>query len=217
MKFLSINTIVCTIFLILFPVTVVHADEPQYEIGLRANVLLGDGKPANDILGVGLIGRHYRDNGWFVGGNVDIYAYDFERPASFLGISQDPNVDVIDADATSTVLAGFMGREYGDAGASWRWFWSMGLGVGFGDVDDVSGPIDGGGAFDLQFDRGTEIHLQGAFGGTWYFATHWSASFTGRVEHHFMDVTITDQVSGAKTSISSQSPVGASLSLNYRF
>jgi hypothetical protein len=35
-----------------------HAEESKFEIGLRANVLLGDGIPANDILGVGVIGRY---------------------------------------------------------------------------------------------------------------------------------------------------------------
>ena len=33
-------------------------DESKFEIGLRANVLLGDGVPANDILGFGIIGRY---------------------------------------------------------------------------------------------------------------------------------------------------------------
>lgn len=196
---------------------VAHAEEPQNEFGLRANVLLGDGKPANDILGAGLVWRHNRHSGWFFGGSLDTYAFDFERPASYLGIRQDPDVDVIDATATSTVLGGFMGREYGDTNNGWRWFWSVGLGAGFGSVDNVSGPIDGGGSFDLTIDRGTEVHLQGALGTTWYFTSQWSASFTARVEHHFMDVNITDNISGAKTSIDSQSPVGASLSLNYRF
>lgn len=217
MRISSGNSIICALLASLLLAPATQADEPRYEFGLRANVLLGDGKPANDILGAGLIGRQNRGNGWFVGGSLDTYAFDFERPASYLGIRQDPDVDVVDAKATSTVLGGFMGREYGDANNGWRWFWSVGVGAGFGSVENVSGPIDGGGSFDLTIDRGTEVHLQGALGTSWYFTSQWSASFTARVEHHFMDVNITDNISGAKTSIDSQSPVGASMSLNYRF
>ena len=166
----------CTIIIILFLAPALQAEEPKNEFGLRANVLLGDGKPANDILGVGLIGRRYLNNGWFVSGSIDAYAYDFERPASFLGIAQDPNVDVIDADGTSTVLGGLIGREYGDANTGWRWFWSLGLGVGIPNVDDISGPIDGGGTFDLDIDTGTEIQLLSTLGTSYYFTSKWSAS-----------------------------------------
>ena len=126
-------------------------------------------------------------------------------------------MDVIDADGTSTVLGGLIGREYGDANTGWRWFWSLGLGVGIPNVDDISGPIDGGGTFDLDIDAGTEIQLLSTLGTSYYFTSKWSASFTARVEHHFMDIRITDRVSGAETSIDSQTPVGAYLSLNYRF
>jgi len=204
-----------TSLILLAPVA--QADEPRNEFGLRANVLLGDGVPANDILGVGLIGRRYLDNGWFAGATLDTYAYDFERPARVLGIAQDPNVDVIDADATSTVVGGFVGREYGDANTGFRWFWSLGAGLGMPNVDDVSGPVDGGGTFDLDFNVGNEIQLMGTIGTSWYFSSKWSASFTARVEHHFMDIRITDRISAAETKIDSQSPVGAYLSLNYRF
>ena len=204
-------------FLILFLVSAAYADEARYEFGLRANVLLGDGKPANDILGFGLIGRRYRDHGWFFGGSIDSYAYDFERPASFVGLTQDPNVDVIDADGSNTVIAGFLGREYDADDGGFRWFWSAGLGVGFAKVDDVSGPTDTGGTFDLTFKVDAEIHLMGALGTTYDFGPKWSASLTGRIEHHFMGIEITDQVTGNTATIDSQTPLGAYLSLNYRF
>jgi len=194
-----------------------HADEPRNEFGLRANVLVGDGKPANDMLGVGLVGRRYLKDGWFIGGSLDAFAYDLERPVSHLGIRQDPNVDVIDADGSMTTVAGLVGREYGDANNGFRWFWSLGVGIGIESVDDVSGPTDSGGTFDLTFDAGNDIQLQGAIGTSWYFSSRWSASFTARLEHHFMDIKITDRISGATSTIDSQTPVGAYLSLNYRF
>lgn len=196
----------------------VHAeDEPQNEYGLRANVLLGDGTPANDILGIGLIGRRYLDHGWFIGGSLDTYAYDFERPAALLDITQDPDSAVIDADAKATVLGGFLGREYGDANTGFRWFWTLGLGAGTSSVNDLRGAVDGGGTFDLEFDTGTDIQLMSTLGTSWYFSSKWSASFTARFEHHFTDIRITDRVSGATRSIDSQSPLGGYVSINYRF
>ena len=51
------------VFVALFGlISTVYAQESQYQIGLRGNVLLGDGVPANDILGFGVIGRYaFRD------------------------------------------------------------------------------------------------------------------------------------------------------------
>jgi hypothetical protein len=201
----------------LFVMFAASADEPRNEYGLRANVLLGDGKPANDILGVGLIGRRYLDNGWFIAGTLDTYQYDFERPASLAGIRQDPDVDVIDADGSITTVGALLGREYGDANQGFRWFWSVGLGIGFESVDDVSGPTDSGGAFDLTFETDNNVQLMSTLGTSYFFNARWSASFTARLEHHFMDIEITDRVSGATARVDSQSPVGAYVSLNYRF
>ena len=193
------------------------ADDSKNQFGLRANVLVGSGKPANDILGAGLIGLRYRDDGWFYGGSIDDYAYDFERPVSYVGLAQDPNVDVIDADGSNTVIAGFLGREYDAEDGGFRWFWTAGLGVGFADVDDVSGPTDTGGTFDLTFKVDTEIHVMGTLGTTYDFSPKWSATLAGRLEHHFMGIEITDQVTGNTASIDSQTVMGAYLSLNYRF
>jgi len=208
---------VTVILLALLASTVVFAQESKVDIGLRANVLLGDGVPANDILGAGVIGRYRLNNGWFIGAGIDGYKYDFERPASVLGISQDPNEDVIDAKADSTVLFGSFGRLYNETDRGFDWFWSLGLGLASPSIEDVSGPTDTGGTFDLTFDVGNEIHLMGTLGTSYNFSSKWSTSFAARVEHHFMDVLITDSVTGATGKIDSQSPVGAYLSLNYRF
>ena len=193
------------------------ADDAKNQFGLRANVLVGSGKPANDILGAGLIGRRYRDDGWFWGGSIDSYAYDFERPASYVGLMQDPNVDVIDADGSNTVIAGFLGREYDADDGGFRWFWTAGMGLGFANVDDVSGPTDTGGTFDLTFKVDTEVHVMGTWGAVYDFSPKWSTTLSTRFEHHFMDIRITDQVTGNTSSIDSQTVIGAYLSLNYRF
>lgn len=191
--------------------------QSRIDIGLRANVLLGDGVPANDILGYGVIGRYRLNNGWFIGAGIDTYEYDFERPAKFLGINQDPNEDVIDALADSTVFFSSFGRLYNETDRGFDWFWSLGVGFASPNVDDVSGPTDTGGTFDLTFDVGNEIHLMGTVGTSYNFSENWSTSFSARLEHHFMDVLVTDNVSGATKKIDSQSPMGAYISLNYRF
>ena len=206
------------IFLVLFLLeSTAHSDETRYEIGLRANVLLGDGVPANDIMGFGVIGHYNLRDGWFAGATLDTYDYDFERPSLVLGIAQDPAVKDIDASASNTVLGGFVGRHYGDSGQGFDWFWTAGLGVGFSDVDDVGGPTETGGTFDLTFDANTEFHLMGTLGTSYHFTPTWSATFAARIEHHFMDIQITDRVTGSTAKVDSQSPVGAYLSINYSF
>ncbi len=194
-----------------------YAQDSKVDIGLRANVLLGDGIPNNDVLGLGVIGRYRLSNGWFVGAGIDMYDYDFERPASILGIVQDPNENTIDASTESTVLFGSFGRLYNETDRGFDWFWSLGLGFASVSVDDVSGPTDTGGTFDLTFDVGNETHLMGTLGTSYNFSKRWSTSFAARVEHHFMDVTVTDRVTGATAKIDSETYTGAYLSLNYRF
>ena len=40
-----------------------QSDESKFEVGFRANVLLGDGVPSNDILGLGVISRYRLSDG----------------------------------------------------------------------------------------------------------------------------------------------------------
>ena len=193
------------------------SDDSKFEVGFRANVLLGDGVPSNDILGLGVISRYGLSDGWFIGAGLDLYEYDFERPWRIAGLEQDPTADVIDAPADSTVFNGSLGRLYNETDHGFDWFWTLGLGYSLPNVDSVSGLTDTGEAFDLTFDVGNEIHLMASLGTSYNFSSIWSATFAARVEHHFMDVLITDRVSGNTAKVDSQSPIGAYLSLNYRF
>ena len=206
-----------TIFALVLLAGTVAAEDSKFEVGLRANVLLGDGTPANDILGLGVMGRYRLNDGWFVGAGIDTYAYDYERPWKILGLRQDPNVPTIDAAADSTVFNGSFGRLYNETDHGFDWFWSLGLGFASPGVDDVVGPTDAGSTFDIRTDVGSEIHLMATLGSSYNFSKSWSTSFSARVEHHFMDVLITDQVSGDTAKIDSQSPIGAFWSLSYRF
>ena len=209
-KIMKASSIVVLVFLSSLVLGQESAQESKFEVGVRANVLLGDGIPANDILGLGVIGRYSLNNGWFIGAGVDKYEYDYERPASYVNLRQDPDEDVIDALADSTVIFGSLGRLYNRTDRGFDWFWSLGVGFASTDVDDVSGPTDTGGTFDLTFDVGNEIHLMGTFGTSYNISENWSTSFSARLEHHFMDVLVTDRVSGATKKIDSQSPIGAS-------
>jgi len=194
-----------------------HADDSKFDVGLRGNVLLGDGTPANDILGAGVMARYRLNNGWFIGAGIDSYTFDYERPWKILGLRQDPNIATIDASADNTVFSGSFGRLYNETNHGFDWFWTMGVGFASPNVDDLGGPTDTGGAFDITFDVGNEIHLMATLGTSYNFSESWSTSFSARIEHHFMDVLITDNVSGNTTKLDSQSPIGAFFSLHYRF
>ena len=214
---INFNRIVAVFAVLVLMTGVSFAQDSKFEIGLRGNVLLGDGVPANDILGLGVIGRYRLNDGWFIGAGIDIYEFDYERPWRMLGLEQDPDVDTIDALADSTVFNGSIGRLYNETDHGFDWFWTLGLGFSSVSIEDVVGPTDTGGTFDIIFDAANEIHLMATLGSSYNFSKKWSTSFAARLEHHFMDVLITDRVSGNTTKLDSQSPIGAYLSLNYRF
>lgn len=217
MKFDKFKKITAFSLLFICSISTAFAQDSKFEIGLRGNVMLGDGLPANDMLGFGVIGRYYLADGWFAGAALDTTDFDFEHTSSILGIPQDPDVKAIDSVATNTILSAFLGKRYGEATRGFDWFWTAGIGVGFPDVKDVTGPVDGGGTFDITTDSGTEIHLISSLGTSYHFSPAWSATFAARLEHHFMDHKLTDRVSGVTTTVDSQTPLGVSLSFNRRF
>ena len=205
------------IALVVFLTCSVHANaQSKFEVGLRANVLLGDGQPANDILGAGLIGKYYLSDGWFVAATLDNYDYDFERPYRTVGLEQDPNIKTIDSSIKTTALGGAIGRHFGDK-SGFDWFWSAGVGVGFPKTTNVSGPTDTGGTFDLVIDAKTEIQIMGTLGTTYYLSDKWSFTAAARAEHHFLDLSVVDLDSGATGKVDSQTPLGAYLSVNVAF
>lgn len=193
------------------------AAEGPYEIEVRANVLLGDGVPANDILGFGVAGRYYLKDRWFVSGAIEAYDYDFEHPVNVVGLLQDPNVKTIDASVSTTVISAGIGRTYDFSLEKFDWFWELGLGAGFPDVDNASGPLSTGGTFTLATDASTEFHLLGKLGASYHFTPNWTASFVARLEHHFMDFKVTEMGTGATGTVDSQTPMGAHLALSYSF
>lgn len=194
-----------------------NAQDTKWEFGLRGSTLLGDGVPANDMVGFGLIGRYYINNGWFVGAALDTTDFDFEHTARFIGITQDPAVKAIDAAVTNNIVSASLGRQYGNTDKGLDWFWTAGIGVGFPDVENVTGPVDGGGTFNITTDAGTEYYLMTSLGSSYHFSPSWSATLSARLEQHFMDYKVTDTLTGATGTLDSQTPMGAYLSVNYRF
>lgn len=213
----SLSKLPVTLLAFLCFVSTSYGQESQWELGLRSNAISGDGLPTNDMLGFGVISRFYLNNGWFAGAAIDTAEYDFEHTSAILRKSQDLSTNAIDAAATNTIFSAFMGRQYGDMSKGFDWFWTAGLGVGFPDIEDVSGPVNGGGSFDISTKSGTEIHLITSLGTSYHFSSQWSATFTARVEQHFMDHRLTDRITDTTTTIDSQTPIGFSISLNRQF
>ena len=83
-------------------------EHSQMEITGRLNIVVGNGKPTNDIPGYGLVGHYKLSDGWYVGLTLDHSpAFDFERTPSIVGITQDPAVKDVDAVGTMTQFTAF--------------------------------------------------------------------------------------------------------------
>ena len=187
------------------------------EIGLRANAMLGHDIPAEKIRGIGLSWRYYFDEGWFVETALESYDYEINVQARIAGLRYLPRTAADKLEASIVVLSGVLGRHHGGVDQGFSWFWSAGLGVGFPDVQNVHDASDADNPYRVKAEAGTEIHLTAALGTAYHFSQHWSLIVAGRVEHHFIDIQVTDPLGGAMGVIDSQSPVGAYLSLNYRY
>ena len=191
--------------------------QSDLELSMRTNVLVGDAETANNVMGVGVIGRFYLDDGWFAGATLDAYEYDYGHSTELVNNAQETAENEFDTAASNTGLGGFFGRVYGKTNKGFDWFWSAGVGLGFPEVGELGGGIEGGQASAIAYDAGTEYHLTGTLGTSYHFTPTWSATFGARLEHHLMDVTATDTTSGASTIIDSQSPYGAYFSIDFRF
>lgn len=194
-----------------------NAESRQYEIDVRAVALFGDGVPANDVIGKGIGGRYYLDDGWFISAGIENYTYDFERPIKAVGLNQDPTIKDIDAEVDTTVVSAGVGRKYGAKSARLTWFWDLGIGAGFPDVGNATGPLDTGGNFDIKTDAGTEFHLMGKLGTSFHFTPQWAFNVVARAEHHFMDFAVTEVNSGNTGKVDSHSPLGVHFSVSFRF
>lgn len=194
------------------------AAEKRFEIGPRVVVVTAGGEPANDMISVGAYVEYRLGGGnWYVGGAIDQYSHDFERPWRAVGLQQDTTVDVIDASTDATVVSGWIGREYGRQDRRLRSFWTTGLGFSAPDTDDVSGPLEGGGMFDIATDSGSEIIVSATGGLRQRIGKRWSFQFALRADHHLADWKVVDRVSGNTGTIGGYTGLGADVAFGVRF
>lgn len=188
--------------------------DERWSLGARGGAWLGDGKPANDIPTYGLVARYRIAPNWWLGLELDFSDYDFEKPAEVVGLKQDPTLGAIDANAKATTLLALLERPYRVSERS-EWFWSAGLGISSLDVDDASGPLQGGGTFMVETDADTEILASVGGGYRWWFARGWALEATVRINEHFADWQLEDTVSGAEGDIGNYLTWSFLLGLHY--
>jgi hypothetical protein len=189
----------------------------RFEVGARAGMLLGDGKPANDIGVTGLNLRWRLDEQWSVQFGVQRHVFDAERPAGWLGLKQDPDVEAIDAKAKATAVSVGLRRDHGGPGSRWGWFWNLDLGTAKPKVPTVSGPLDGGGTFEVST-RAKREWIVGAGAGVRYqFSPGWAGEFGLQAEHHQANWRVTDAVSGRSGKVGAYQAAGLWLGLALAF
>jgi hypothetical protein len=198
------------------------AQQPgRFSLGARGVITAADGEPANDIPGAGLFGNYRLSDRWTLGFAVDRTEYDFEEPAKLVGLEQDPAEEAIDALAEATVVSLWLQRDHRRnnrrGNGRTNWFWGGGVGLATVDVPDASGPLAGGGTFDVHTEVDTELivsllaGLQRDLGRRWFF------EFALRVDQHFADWQIEDRVSGATGSVGNYLAYGGQVGLGFRF
>jgi hypothetical protein len=194
-----------------------QAQTGRFDLGVRANLLAADGEPANDIPGYGLFGHYRLSDRWRLGFSVDTAEYDYEEPARILGLEQDESLEAIDVKAESTTVSAWIERLFGQPEGRTEWF--LGAGVGFASVDvpDASGPLQGGGRFDIRTEVDTEIVAQLLAGVRRRIGQRWALDFTLRADQHFATWELRDQVSGRTSAIDDYLALGGSLGLSFRF
>ena len=194
------------------------AGDEAFDLGVRANVLVGNGEPTNDMLGYGLFARFRVGSGWRVGVGVDhTPEFDVEGIAGLVGQSQDPAADVIDAKGSATVVRAWLERSYPSAGGGFEWFWTVGAGAGNVEVDEVSGPRAGGGTFTVDTDAGTEFIAAGSLGLRWFFVRMVALEVAGRLDYHFADWTLQETVSGSSATVDDYLVTGGHVGFTFRF
>jgi hypothetical protein len=197
--------------------TTAHAQERRMDIGVRVVLAAADGEPANDIPGAGVVAHYTLNDDWILGAAVDRTEYDFEEPASIVGIVQDPALEPVDALNEGTAISLWVERALSEPSQPLSFFVGAGVGAVFLDVPDVSGARADGGQFDIHTEADTEITLAILGGIRRRFGERWQAEFALRAEQHFANWRVTDRVTGAQGSIDDYFTWAGYLAVNWRF
>ena len=190
-----------------------------YEIGVEAKVDFANGEPANDMAGMGIVGRFALTDRWWLGTSIDLLEYDFEEPVKIIGMEQDAlqASKAIDSTVTANNFGIRLERRYGTGRMGSNWFWDAGLGLGVLSVADVSGPAAGGGRFNLTSDVGTEVLILGGLGYRHAFGERWILAQRIGVTQHRTNWEVRDSVSGRSGQVDDYTTIGLSVGVDYRF
>ena len=193
-----------------------HAQESEgrFDLGLRGVMLLGQGQPANDMLGEGVVARWRVREHWHVGVTLDTVTFDYETPNRALGIAA---ATIVDGSNEWSRVGVLLERRY-ESERRWDWYWLVGAGLAsVDDVANVSGTRADGGAFDIATTADDEVHVFAGGGLRRPLGDRWSLETTFTIEHHGTDYELVDVVSGARGSAGSHSPYGIGIGVSYRF
>lgn len=195
------------------------ADEHSpWELGGNYNIVGSDGTPTNDMLGFGFVGHYKLSDDWYTGFVLDYSPdFDFEHTARVVNVVQDPAVKVIDAVGTSTAITAFIERRYPSESGNYQWFWNVGAGFANVDFDNATGPVQGGGTFDISTNAGTETLVTGSIGMQQKINQNWSARYAFSLDQHFADWTVTDSVSRNTAKVGDYVIYGIRVGMNYAF
>jgi hypothetical protein len=188
----------------------------RFDLGLRVNVMAGDGEPTNDVPGYGLLGHVPLDQHWSIGFALDHSPeFDVERTAKIVGFEQRGEEDEIDSKGTSTTLSAWIERVHRDR---FQWVWGVGAGVSEVEVDPLEGVRPDGTPFRVEADAGTELLLIGNGGFRyWFGARKWFVSTEIRLEQRFGSWELREVNRGDSAEIDDYLLTGIHFGLSRRF
>jgi hypothetical protein len=214
MRPIALFSVLAVLFLAPVPAARAQSGGQRWELGPRIVVLNAGGEPANDLMGAGVYGRYRLSDRWLVGFAVDSITGDYERPYEFLGLASP---EEIDSTIETLVFSSWIEREYGNPGGKLRWFWTAGLGFSSPDTDDITGPVMGGGRFDITTDAGSEVLVSAGAGLRRDLGRRRNVEVGVQADQHFADWKITDRVSRRTGTIDDYTTYGVHFGLAFRF
>jgi hypothetical protein len=193
------------------------AEERAFALGLRVNVMTGDGEPTNDVPGFGLFGHLPVNDRWNIGFALDHSPeFDVERTAKIVGFEQSgEEEEEIDSKGSSTTLTVWIERVYGEG---WQWLWGIGAGISDVEVDPLEGIRPDGSPFRVETEAGTEALLIASAGfRNWFGGRKWAFSTEIRLEQRWASWELREVRRGETAKIDDYLLSGVHFGLSRRF
>ncbi len=192
-------------------------DEHRFDIGLHLKVGLGDGVPANDIVGYGLTSAFVVGEDWRIRFTVDqVDEFDFERPWKVVGLVQHPDDPVVDSLGSMTTLSMNASKIF-KKGETLEWTLGGGLGVAVMAIDDATGFTTDDSFFVMHTETGKDMILSLVGAMRINFAANWAFDFTLSLDRHFADWQVLDRVSQATGTVDDFSVQTFKVGVAYRY